>query len=267
MSRAIVTVAASGTRQFGPYMERFKRTFIEFGGADYLKIWHREWPPESPDHQTCHYAFKVHAVYEAWERGHTSVMWFDSSCNAFAPLTPLWERLERDGYFFVDDANALGNWSSDRSLEVFGVTRDEAMYLRLGCGTCWGVDLTQERSQTFLKRLREYATPEHFNGTHKSRLDGQPMHPRPGTEGFLVSHDARCWGHRSDEVFTTLITRELGMTKRDQQEFVGGSGNRPIGACVKSGYDLPVPDRPASGPSPPRHPNGLLDYGTLYDVD
>lgn len=265
--RAIVTVGASVTRLFGPYLERFKRTFLKFGGADYLKIWHREWPPGSPSHHECHYAFKVHAVYEAAQHGCTSILWLDSSCSAFAPLTPIWEHLERDGHILVEDANKLGKWSSDHSLATFGITRDEAMTVQLMCGTCWGVDLTVPRSRTFVELLRSYAKPEHFNGTHVSRLPGLPAHPRPGTEGSSVSNDERVWGHRSDEIYMGLLARQLGMITHAGEEFVGGSGNRNPRACIASGYDLPQPERPRSHPIDPRLPNGLLDIGALFDVE
>ena len=156
VKRAIVTVGASETRLFGPYLERFKRTMREYGGADYLKIWHKEWPPGSPTHHEAHYAFKVHAVYETAARGYTSILWLDCSANAFKPIEPMWERLERDGHVLVEDANMLGKWCGDRTLEVFGVSRDKAMTIPLMCGTCWGVDLTVERSRVFLERLRSY---------------------------------------------------------------------------------------------------------------
>ncbi|KKW46521.1 MAG: hypothetical protein UY96_C0003G0024 [Parcubacteria group bacterium GW2011_GWB1_56_8] len=266
--RAIVTVGVSGTRPFGVYLDRFKRTFAEFGGADYLKIWHRDWPPGSASHRDIHYGFKVHAIYEAWQKGFTSILWMDSSCSAFASLDPLWLRLERDGHVLVEDANALGNWCSDFSLQTFGITRDDAMKIRLMCGTCWGVDLTNERSKTFLERLRNFATAEHFNGTHRSRLDGLPAggHPRPGTEGASVSNDERVWGHRSDEVYMSLLARELGMITHSGVEFIGGSGNTNPRACVRSGYDLPH-ERPASGPSPARHTNGALNYDGIFNLD
>lgn len=266
MSRAIVTVGCSETRLFGPYLERFKRTFCKYGGADYLKIWHSGWPPGSPTHYDVHYAFKVHAVHEAFSRGHTSILWLDSSCNAFAPLDPMWERLERDGHVLINDDNKLGNWCGDHTLEVFGVTRDEAMKIHIMSGTCWGVDLRNPRSRIFLERLRSYATKEHFSGTHVSRLPGLPAHPRPDTEGYQVSNDERCWGHRSDETVSALLAREMGMITHTGVEFIGGCGVMNPRACIKSGYDLDVPP-PAAGPSPPRLPNGLLDLRGIYDVE
>ena len=236
MRRAIVTVGVSGNRIFAPYLDRFERTFRQYGCADYLRIWHHEWPPGSPPHGDCHYAFKVHAVRDAVTQGATSVLWFDSSANAIRPLGPLWKRLERDGHVLVEDANALGKWTSDYTLATFGVTRDQAMEIRLMCGTCWGLDFTNERSRVFFERLLLSATPEHFNGTHISRLPGVP---RPGTKGALMSTDPRCAGHRSDETVMSLLAHELGMVKHVVEEFAGGSGSQDRAICVRSGYDLP----------------------------
>lgn len=237
--RAIVTVGISDARIFGPYLDRWTRTFGQYGGADYMKVWHREWPPGSMTHRQCHYAFKVHAVWETYQRGYTSILWFDASCWATRPLGPLWERLERDGHVLVEDANKLGNWSSDASLAMFNVTRDEAMKIPLMCGTCWGVDLTNPRSLTFLERLRALAVPENFIGTHNSRHPGLRQHPRPGTEGAMVSNDERVWGHRSDEVWMSLLSHDLGMGTHAGVEFSGG-GACDDRTCVRSGYNIDI---------------------------
>ncbi len=236
-SRAIVTVGIHPTRGFGKYCDRFRRTFAEFGCADEIIIWDHRWPPNSPTHQECNYAFKVYAVKEAHRRGHDSVLWLDCSCNAIRSIEPLWARLKRDGHVLVEDANSLGKWTGDRTLEHFGVTRDEAMNLPLMCGTCWGVDFTNERSREFIRRLAEVAVPEHFNGTHVSRNPDIPRHPRPHTEGWLVSNDERCWGHRADETCLSLLARELKMNTHVGIEFVGG-GEVTDQACIRSGYDL-----------------------------
>lgn len=238
--RAVVTVGISEARLFGPYLERWERTFRQYGCADYLKIWQHEWPPGSLPHGQCHYAFKVHAVWDAYVRGYTSILWMDSSCHAIRPLSALWQRLERDGHVLIEDANRLGNWSSDRSLAQFGISRDDAMKMPLLCGTCWGVDLTNPRSLEFIRQLRQYATPDNFMGTHNSRLPGLTAtpHPRPGTEGATVSDDERAWGHRSDEVYMGGLAHKLGMQTHVGVEFVGGSTVNEH-ACVRSGYDLP----------------------------
>lgn len=243
--RAIITVgiSESADRIFTPYLERFERTFREHGSAD-IGIWDKSWPKGSPKHSQCHYAFKYFAFREAQERGYESVLWCDSSCSAFASIAPMWERLEKDGHVLIDDDNALGKWSSDHSLAEFDMTRDAAMELKLMCGTCIGLDLTTHRSRIFLNRMLNYARPEFFNGTHVSRSLGQ-QHPRQGTEGSQMSSDPRCWGHRSDEVFSSLLANELKMKTHVGGDFIGGgdpTSAKSKRACIRSGYDLPKPE-------------------------
>lgn len=234
--RIVVTVGVSASRVLGPYIERWRRTFAEFSGSDGV-AWDRDWPPGSPSHHEVHYAFKVHAMFEAARRGYTSILWCDAACYAIKPLDKMWARLERDGHVLIDDANKLGTWSSDKSLATFGMSRDQAMTIPLMCGTCWGVDLRVEKSRTFLERLRSYATGEHFCGSHQSR-SGIYTHPRPGTEGALFSSDERCWGHRSDEVYMSLLAHELGMATHAGVEFCGGMTVQED-SCIRSGYDIP----------------------------
>lgn len=238
--RAIVTVGVSDGRIFGPYLERFERTFREYGGADYFKMWHREWPTGSPTHRNINYAFKLYAVQDAMDHGCTSVLWFDASCWAIRPLGSMWQHLERDGHLLIRDVNTLATWASDHSLAQFNVTRDEAEGIYLMCGTGYGLDLTNDRSRTFLERMRSHAIPGNFNGTHKSRHPGLAIeHPRPDTSGALYSDDPRCYGHRSDEVYMSLIARDLGMETHIGEEFAGGSTVWEK-SCVRSGYTLPL---------------------------
>jgi hypothetical protein len=237
--RAIVSVGISQSRVLDIYVERLLRTFSEHAGeGTEIYIWDKEWPPGAMEHRACNYGFKVHAAAEAARIGCESILWMDASCYAIRDLEPLWNRLKRDGHVLIEDANRLGNWCSDRTLAQFGVSRDEAMKIALMCGTCWGLDLTFERSREFLRRLKEYATPDNFNGSHMSRHEGlRGEHPRPGTEGAKYSDDARTWGHRSDETYMSLLVRELGMQTHVGVEFVGGSTVNEQ-ACVRSGYDL-----------------------------
>lgn len=235
--RAIVTVAISeGGRIFGPYIDRFRASFAEHGAADEVKVWHREWPPNSPPHRECHYAFKVHAIREAARRGFTSVLWFDVSCHLAGSLEPVWERLEHDGHLLLADANWLGNWSSDHAIEHFGVSRDEAMGIHLMCGAVYGLDLRSEQSRAFLDVLSVLAVPEHFNGRH----DGGAVGRLSEDAG---SADLRVRGHRSDEVYGALLARRLGMEVHPDD--VTGRG-----ALVRGSYDISLP------------PGGLVD---IYD--
>lgn len=252
--RAIVTVGVSQVRDFKPYHERFQRTLDPAAGlscAHDVRRWVEQWPPGSPTHHQVHYAFKVHAIEDARARGFTSILWLDVSCHAVAPLEPLWQVIERDGHFLCGEPqldpetglvtnppatmDRLGTWSSDHSLGCFGLSRDDAMKVTLLSGTCIGLDLEHPRSLEFLNRLRAFAVPAHFNGTHKSGLKLAREGTEP-TERGRISDDPRVEGHRSDEVYMTLLARELKMTSSGEY-FTGGNAERPT-TVLKSGYDL-----------------------------
>lgn len=251
--RAIVTVGVDYARKFGPYHERFEKTLAPAAGlscADDIKRWETEWPPGSPTHAEAHYAFKVHALKDAWRRGFTSLLWLDVSCYAVASLEPLWKVIEEQGYFLAGEpaldsetglvapdcdmasTDKLGEWSSDQSLSAFKVTRDQAMRIPLLCGCIIGLDLMHQRSRTFLDRMISFAVPEHFNGTHASGLLGMSSM----SEGWMVSDDPRVRGHRSDEVYMSLLARELKMPS-SAEFFTGGMAPKPS-TVLRSGYSL-----------------------------
>lgn len=231
--RVVVTVGVSEARILGSYIFRWTETFKKFAGSTCI-AWQKTWPPGSPSHREANYAFKAYAMKHAQQKGFTSLLWCDAACYAVAPLNFIWERLERDGHILLDDSNKLGNWSSDKSLKMFDITRDQAMDIQLMVGTCWGLDLRVERSRIFLDRLLALATPENFNGNHQSSLSDMAQ---PLTEGARYSTDERCLGHRSDEVAMALLARQLGMSTHFGIEFSGGGPVNDL-TCIRSGYNL-----------------------------
>jgi len=161
----------------------------------------------------------------------------------------MWAAIEERGWFLAGEPpldpetgfvanpehsmDRLGCWSSDRSLAEFRLSRDDAMKVTLLSGTCIGLDVTRAKSRLFLDRLTGYAQqPGHYNGTHASGLFGPPHLP----EGKQVSSDPRVAGHRSDEVYMTLIARDLKMTSSGEM-FTGGNAEKPS-TIIKSGYNL-----------------------------
>lgn len=237
---AICTVGVSAIRNFTPYLSRFRRTMRDPGGfAGSLYIWSANFPAESPTHEQVHYAFKWYAMEHARKSGAQIALWLDCSCHAIRPVQPIFDKIERDGYYFIHGADRLGNWSSDHCLSEFGITRDDAMDMWLFSGTCLGIDFRNSLALDFFGLWKRYAVAEHFNGTHHSGL--KPYLPLPNTEGARMSADPRCQGHRSDEPYTTMIARKLGMksTSITADYFYGGYDDDGKGtAAIRSGYDI-----------------------------
>jgi hypothetical protein len=97
--RAIVSV---GTGPFVKGLDRLTE-WCAANGEEYF-TWRDRLPAGSPKHQDVPYAFKAYAMREAIAAGVKTLLYLDSSIIPIKPLGPLWERIERDGYFIAHQA-------------------------------------------------------------------------------------------------------------------------------------------------------------------
>lgn len=72
-----------------------------------------EIPRSWPSHAETPYAFKAYALKEAFELGYTTLLWADACMLPIAKLAPLWERIERDGYWFSRCGYTNYEWTAD----------------------------------------------------------------------------------------------------------------------------------------------------------
>lgn len=207
--RCIVNVAT------GPYVPLQGRLAASLRAAGYrgaFLAWTEAFPPESPRHEDVPYAFKLFAFADALRRGYRTVLWLDAPCLANRAVTPVFERIERDGHLFVAGDDRLGNWAGDACLSAFSFTRNEAMSLDLMNGTFIGLDLFHPRGRAWFERLREACRGGLFNGPYLSEHAPAAIRATKAgkTRGF-VSRDRRCWGHRHDEAVGTCLANRMGM--------------------------------------------------------
>ncbi len=218
-------------KKLDAYHNRFERTIRQSGfhTADEVLRWRTTWPPGAAPHSVVHYGFKVHAIEEARRRGADRVIYLDIPCHAIRSMEPIWQQVERDGHFFMVGGDLLGNYADDRCLAQFDVSRDEAMEMQLFSGTIIGLDFRQARTREFFERLRDYAVPLYFNGTHNGLGGALPRR---------LSEDSRCWEHRSDEPYATLLARELKMEPTWRGGYFIGDMDEHDTAILKSGYTI-----------------------------
>ena len=229
MKRCIASIAFRDP--YVGYQTYFMKSLQAIGNTIPVVSWTDEYPPNSPTHQATNYAFKFFALQECRRRGFESVLWLDCSCYFHGPLEPFFDEIEREGHYFLVCADRLGNWTSDNALEYFGMTRDEAMEKLLLCGTIYGFDFTNPRTQAFFdhwgKTLVDGVWGQLYGGSYKDE----------GSYVSRISKDPRCQGHRSDEVCATVVAERLGM-KTVTMGLFGGGIKRGEGVIVNSGYDL-----------------------------
>ncbi len=105
--RAVVSVAT------GSYVRGLDRLteWCALNGVDYVTFRDRL-PEGSPTHQDVPYAFKAFALAAASTACDT-LLWCDSSVVPIRSLEPLWERIERDGYWIANNGWTNYEWTAD----------------------------------------------------------------------------------------------------------------------------------------------------------
>lgn len=101
-TRTIVNVA---TGRYLAGQQRLLAWCMEHSEA--LRYWDHipeNWRP----HELFPYAFKAYALQDAIRHGATSLLWCDSSVVPIGDLGPLWERIEREGYWL-----GYNGWRND----------------------------------------------------------------------------------------------------------------------------------------------------------
>lgn len=160
----------------------------------------------SPYHQNNPYAFKIHAMDYAHQMGYEQVLWLDASIVFVKHSKPIFDWITEKGFFFEEAGHWVGSWCNDRTLEYFGISREEAMTMPMFSAGFTGIDFTNSVAVEF------------FNKWKQSMLDGQ----------FVGD-----WSnHRHDMTCASIIANQMGLVKS-----YSSGGN--YFAYVGSGYAQP----------------------------
>jgi prepilin-type processing-associated H-X9-DG protein len=88
--------------------------------------WMEAMPEGSRPHSESNYGFKTKAFIEAHNKGFSNVLWCDSSLYAIKDISPVLEKLDKDGYYFIDNGYNLEETATDKLLNFAGLTREDA---------------------------------------------------------------------------------------------------------------------------------------------
>lgn len=156
----------------------------------------------APLHRDNPYAFKVYAIEEARGRGNGKVLWVDSSCFFIKDSGPIWEEIKKDGFIMQYAGHNVGTWCNDRTLDYFGITRDEAMGMPMyGNAGFLGLDFETKIANEFFECWRLSMLKGMFKGAWDNKNQTE-------------SKDPRCKGHRHDMVCGSIIANLLGMNEK-----------------------------------------------------
>ena len=160
----------------------------------------------SPTHQDNPYAFKIYAIEKMLALGYTRIFWADSSVVFVKNPSILFEKIEKDGFFFEHAGHLAGHWCQQSTLDYFGITRDDAMKIPMFSAGLTGLDFEKKETISFFEKWKQ------------SMIDGQ----------FRGS-----WAdHRHDMTCGSIIAFQMGLTDRfslpgDFFAYIGPGFNTP----------------------------------------
>jgi hypothetical protein len=166
---------------------------VEWNGSKCL--WNDIWPNDHYDTR-CPYNVKPAAFEEAIRANYKNILWVDSSVWAVQNPQPLFDVINRDGYFFLNNGANLAQTVNDKCLDYFKINRDEAEGMTECASGILGVNTEHEDGISFIRQWIKAGKDGAYSG---SRLhDNQSEDPR-----FLY--------HRQDQSAASCIINLMGL--------------------------------------------------------
>jgi hypothetical protein len=211
MSRMVVNVATH------PYLQgqfHLCQEMQRFGERP--MIWNNCLPEGCPPHSEVPYAFKAYALREAKEIHYTTLLWSDASVIPIRPLAPLWDLIERQGYWFARNGWMNSEWTADSAYpELFpNIPIEEARKVNAKIphvvATALGLDLRHTVGNVFFHEyLRLASQTKAFCGPWTNAPEVNEAQRR-GPCG-----PATTLGHRHDQTAASVIAWRLKMHLTD----------------------------------------------------
>lgn len=209
MTRLVLNVAT------GPYVagqRRLKRALSNHAENWTPGLyWADEMPPGSPNHHRMPYAFKAWAIEAARLHEADLVLWADACIVPIRSMEPLWDLIDRQGYWFSRNGWQNGQWCSDAALPLLGITREESFQQEHVVATTFGLNLRSEIGATFASEYLRLAQNGSFCG------------PWVNNAGE-ASADPRVRGHRHDQAAASVIVHRLGMILTNSPQWFAYKG-------------------------------------------
>ena len=133
-------------------------------GIDFLGFIH-EYSVNAPLHTQHPYAFKYHALKKMIDLGYKRILWLDVSVFAVAPVQPIFDLIENNGYFFEGAGCMLGDWCNDITLNFYGISRNIAKEIPMMQAGFMGFNLDHIIGQTIWNELNIAYQNDLFKGS------------------------------------------------------------------------------------------------------
>ena len=199
MNPCVVNVAVGGA--YGQWQLDLVQTLRGTGYEGEILTWVDGYPPKSPSHADMPYAFKAYAMEEAIRRGHDVIVWADSSVSMRLPIQPILEEIEEEGYWLCTQGWNVGQWCTDKALEQFELTREEAWEIPMLAATFFGVNYRHNDGRALMNAYAAHARDGSFKGAWRTDADLATVATKP----------KQVFGHRHDQTALSVVAHKLGL--------------------------------------------------------
>lgn len=157
-------------------------------------------PPGAVPHKQVAYGFKTHAIEAARVAGHKSILWLDASMWAIKSIDPIFAHADKHGAaVWYCDGFMVGQWCADSALASLGLSREEAMSIRLITGGIVCLSMEHRAGRMILEQWLRYSE------------DGVSFLGPWDNAGQAASKDPRVLGHRHDMPALSVLVERAGV--------------------------------------------------------
>lgn len=168
-----------------------------FGGT--VLHWTNEFPNDNFNKENL-YNCKASAFEQVINKGYDNILWLDCSVWAVNKVQPIFDIIEKDGYYFLNNGYNCAQTCSDKCLEYYRITRDVAeTYTEVATGI-FGVSLKTDIGWKFIEKFIE--------GCKEGAADGSRLHDGQ-------SKDERFLFHRQDQSVASIVLARMGLKPND----------------------------------------------------
>lgn len=161
--------------------DRFHGAFISF--TDEASI-------GSPKHSENNYAFKIYALQKAIDAGYTKLLWLDCSVYAVNQVQPIFDIIEKDGYFIQWSGWNCDEWTNKRTLDYF---KTDGKNMPMFSSGVTGINMEHPIGYEFFLNWKSAMLHKQFNGSWKN--------------------------HRHDQSCASIIANQLGMKQQEGNKY------------------------------------------------
>lgn len=208
--KCIVSLATKNSRYVDGLARLSNSLRDNADGIDFLGFIH-ERSVDAPLHTENPYGFKVYAIAKSVELGYRQILWLDASVWAVAPVFPIFDIISEQGYFFEGNGCFLGEWCSDKVLDLYKIDRDAAIGIPMVQGGFMGFNLNNLIGDKLFSSLTIAYNADLFKGNWNN-------------EDKSVSNDDRVKGHRHEQSCMSAIIHTLSIPFSHNAEYVQYGG-------------------------------------------